>query len=116
MRDRVECAGANRRNTDVRREPAVRVDLMRWKGQDRSLGAGCGQPLERGEKKRHVRAGLLELAVVRNDVEDHRIWLSLGRRRDEQRLCRTGQSRDNACRHIHAAARDRSLQNGAEVQ
>jgi hypothetical protein len=100
----------------VRREAAIRIDLVRGKGQNGAFGGGGGEPFERREKKRDVGAALFELAVVGHDVEHNSIRLGLRRGRNEQRFCRTGQSRDGACRDIHAAARSRRLQDGPKIQ
>ena len=91
LRDRVQRARPHRRDADVGRQAAIRIDFVRRKGQDRALNRRRRQPFERREEKRHVRAGFLEIAVARHDVEHDAVRLRVGGRGHEQRFRGRGQ-------------------------
>ena len=114
--DAVQRAGPRGGDADVRREAAIRIDLVRRKRQHRPLGRHRGQPFERGEKERDVGDRLLEVAVARHDVEHHPVRPRLRRRGHEQRVRGLGETRHDARRDIHSAAHDGGLQNGAKVE
>ena len=54
VRDRVQRPRAGRRHADVRRQAAVRIDLVRRKRQHRPLGRRRRQAFERGEEEADV--------------------------------------------------------------
>ena len=112
----MQCAGAGGCDPDVRRQSAVRIDFVRRIRQDGALDADRRESFDGGEKKCHVGAGLLEIAVARHDEKDDARWSRLGRTRDEERLRRRRQTGDEACRNVHAAAGDGRFQKGAEVE
>ncbi|PYR09385.1 MAG: hypothetical protein DMF99_15570 [Acidobacteria bacterium] len=114
--DAVQRAGPRGGDADVRREAAIRIDLVRRKRQHRPLGRHRRQPFERGEKERDVGDRLLEVAVARHDVEHHPMRPRLRRRGHEQRVRGLGETRHDARRDIHSAAHDGGLQNGAKVE
>ncbi len=116
LRDRVQGARPHRRDADVGRQAAIRIDFVRRKGQDRALNRCRRQSFQRREEKRHVRAGFLEIAVARHDVEHDAFGLRVGGRGHEQGFGGRGQTGHASRRGVHAAAGDGGLQDGAKVQ
>jgi hypothetical protein len=66
----VEGARTRRRDVEVRRQPAIRVDLVRRKRDDEAGGVRVGSPLEGGQEEPRVRGELLHVGVGRRD-DDH---------------------------------------------
>ena len=65
--ERVQRAGARRGDADVRRQPAIRIDLVRRKRQHRrGRAAVADSPSSAARKKRTSADGLLEVAVARH--------------------------------------------------
>ena len=62
-RQRVQRARARRGDVEVRREPAIRIDLVRRKRQDRPLDLGVRQAFERGEEEPDVDRLPLDVGV-----------------------------------------------------
>ncbi len=56
--------GARRGDADMRREPAIRVDLVRWKRQHGPVRGRGGKTLKRRQKEADVADRLLEVAVA----------------------------------------------------
>ncbi len=54
----------------MRREAAIRIDLVRWKWQDRSLDLGVRQALECREEEADVDGLLLDVRVAGHDEQD----------------------------------------------
>ena len=53
------------------REPAIRVDLVRWKRQHGPVRSRSGKAFERRQKEADVADRLLEVPVAGYDVQDH---------------------------------------------
>ncbi len=82
----VQGAGADGRDADVRRHPAIGIHFMRGERQDRALGGDRRQPFERRQEKGDVGAGLLEVSIAGNDVEDEPVRTCMRGAGDKQRL------------------------------
>ena len=52
------------------REPAIRVDLVRWKRQYRPVRSRRGKTLKRRQKEADIADRLLEVAIAGDDVHD----------------------------------------------
>jgi len=109
-------AGACRGDTHVRRQAAVRIDFVGGKRQHRPVHRRRAQPFQRAEKELDITDRLIDVAVARNDVEDHRMRLSVRGSGDKKRLCGRRQARHRARRHIHSAADDSGFEDGAQVE
>ena len=114
---RVQRPGARRGHADVRRQAAVRIDLVRGKRQHRAFRRRPREPLERGEEERRRRRPSAR-----------------GRRRSARRTARRraaapcaapatysaladGVRPETAARgHVHPAARDGGLEQRAKVE
>ena len=54
----------------MRRKTAIRIDLVRWKRQDRPLDLGVREALERREEEANVHRLLLDVRVTWHDEQD----------------------------------------------
>jgi hypothetical protein len=68
--DGVQRPGTGRRDADVRREAAIRVDLVRREWQHRPIRSLRREPLEGGDEEADVADAFLELGVGRHRVEE----------------------------------------------
>ena len=85
-RQRMERPRARRGDADVRRQSAIRVDLMRGKRQHRPIRGGGGKSLQGRQKEAHIADGLLEVAVAWHDVQDNPVRHRVRCACDEQGL------------------------------
>ena len=68
----------------MRRQPAIRIDLMRGERQHGSIRGGGGKSLQRREKQAHIADGLLEVAIAWHDVQDDPVRCRVRGASDEQ--------------------------------
>ena len=87
-RQRVQRHRPDRRDADVRRHPAIGIDLVRRHRQDRAVDGRRRQSLERRQEEPDIRDRGVQVAVARHDVQHDAVGQRVGRRRDEQRLRR----------------------------
>ena len=114
--ERVQRPRARRRHADVRRQPAIRIDFVRRDTAGPRARPRRRTALRAREEEGDVRARLLEIAVLRHDVQHDAVRTRLRGAGDEQRLRGRRQTRHDARRHVHPAAGDGGLENGAEVE
>ena len=79
-------ARARRRDIEVRRQPAIGIDLVRRKRQHDALDLGVGQALECREEESRIVGGALDVGVRRHD--EQRSALHGGGRRGHRPCCR----------------------------
>ena len=85
-------------------------------GRTARSAADADSPSSAAEEERHVGDRLLEIAVARHDVQHDAVRQLVGGAGDEQRLGGRRQPGDRAGGHVHAAAGDGGLQQGAKVE
>ena len=100
----------------MRRQAAIRIDLVRRERQDRARRVRVRQPFERGEEEPRVGGELLDVGVGRDD-DEHDAAAARCAAAATNSAFAAGVSPDDARRrHIHAAAGRRRLQQGAKVE
>ncbi len=97
-------------------QAAIRIDFVGGEGQDGALDRCRRQSFERREEKCDIRAGFLEIAITRHDVENDAFGQRVGGRGHEQGFRRCGQAGHASRSGVHAAAGHGRLQDGAKVQ
>ena len=118
--DGVKRPGARRRHADVRRQAAVRIDLVRGKRQDRAIRRRPARALRAPRRKNaDVGDGLLEIGVARDDVQHDAVRQRVRGRRDVQRFGRrrqAGHRRAGASMPLRATAVLSSARRFSEVR
>ena len=72
-------AGALRRDLEVGRKAAVRIDFLRRKCKDLTLDVGIAEAGEHTKKESRVGHGLFDLRIGRHDEEHRRLLRGDGR-------------------------------------
>ena len=98
------------------RQSAIRIDFVRRKRQDGTIRGSRRQPVERRQKKPHVVGCLFEVGIARNDVKNQAFLTLVRGAGDKQRLCRRSKAGDCVIPRIEAAARNRCLEKGSQIQ
>jgi hypothetical protein len=109
----VERARARGGDVEVRRQAAIRIDLVRGKRDGLARGVGVREPFEDGEKEPRVGGELLHVRVGRRH-EDDRPARCRGCR--EEGLRRGGQPADTPPRHPETEPGGGGLEQGAKRQ
>ena len=113
---RVQRARARRGDAECGARPRYGSTSCDGNGRTARSTAAGDSPSSAARKNATSAHGLLEVAVARHDVEHDAVRLRVRRGGDKQRLGRRREARHRARRHVHAAARDRGLENRAKVQ
>ena len=89
--------GAGRGDAEVRRQPAIRIDLQRRKRQHRALDDGVATaPSSAPRKNATSPTAASTSASVGHDEQDRRAFAAMRRRGHGQRLCAAGVSAADA--------------------
>ncbi len=93
------------------KQPAVRIDLVRWQRQHGFLDLDIVQAFERGEEEAGVRGDGFNVSIRWNDGEDCRPRRGGG---GIHRLRRAGEAADTTASHTHPQTAGGRFQNRAQ--
>ena len=105
-----------RSDADMRRHATVRIHFVRRKWEDRPGGGNRRQSFQRRQEKLDISAGLLEVRVALNDIQDDAVRPLLRGGGNEECLCGRRQAGHDTGGDVHTAACDSRLQHGPKIE